>query len=59
MLDDVIRIKKEKILSGDAQNEDLAEGEKDILTLLIESELQGEGGLTNEELKVPKYTHYY
>ncbi|KAI7893584.1 cytochrome P450 [Mucor mucedo] len=50
MLDDVIAKKKEAIKHG-LHNKVLDDNEKDLLTLMIESEELGEGGLNNEELK--------
>lgn len=51
MLSQVIENKRAQIVSG-VQNDNLQENEKDVLTLLIESEQRGEGALTDEELKV-------
>lgn len=53
MLDEVIAHKR-KILKEeyDASSASKPENEKDLLTLMIESENKGEGALSNEELKV-------
>ena len=51
MLSNVIENKRAHIASG-VQNDNLQENEKDVLTLLIESEQRGEGALTDEELRV-------
>ena len=51
MLSQVIENKRAHIASG-IQNDNLQENEKDVLTLLIESEQRGEGALTDEELRV-------
>lgn len=50
-LDQVIQSKRDKLSKGHASNDDL-EHERDLLTLMIESEQRGEGALTDEELKV-------
>ncbi|KAI7894926.1 cytochrome P-450 cyp509A1 [Mucor mucedo] len=50
MLDEVIFKKREAIKNG-LQNNALEDNEKDLLTLMIESEDLQEGGLTDEELK--------
>ncbi|CEP08816.1 hypothetical protein [Parasitella parasitica] len=50
MLSEVIKKKRQDIESG-VQNDNLPENEKDVLTLLIESEQRGEGALTDEELR--------
>ncbi|KAG2200780.1 hypothetical protein INT46_002171 [Mucor plumbeus] len=50
MLSQVIENKRAHIASG-IQNDNLQENEKDVLTLLIESEQRGEGALTDEELR--------
>lgn len=54
MLDDVIenkrRVLKESYVSNGARNED-EDAEKDLLTLMLEGELSGEGVLTDEELR--------
>lgn len=51
-IDHIIELKRAKVNEGDLKNEVLDESERDLLTLMIESELRGEGGMTNEELKV-------
>jgi cytochrome P450 len=52
MLQSVIENKRNTLKNGNYQNEALEENEKDLLTLLIESEYRGEGVMTNEELMV-------
>lgn len=52
MLDGVIERRKDLLKEGNSHNSHLQENEKDLLTLLIESENRGEGLLTHEELKV-------
>lgn len=52
MLDNVIQSKREMIKDENYQNDSLNENEKDLLTLLIESENRGEGIMSNEELRV-------
>ena len=54
MLSKVIENKRAQIASG-VQNDNLQENEKDVLTLLIESEQRGEGALTDEELRVSNH----
>ncbi|KAI9307942.1 cytochrome P450 [Cunninghamella echinulata] len=49
MLDDIITNKR-RILENQKMNH-IEDAEKDLLTLMLESELLGEGSLTNEELK--------
>jgi cytochrome P450 len=49
LLDGVIENKRRAIEEQDAS--DIKESERDLLTLMIESEKAGEGALTNEELK--------
>ncbi|KAI8079517.1 cytochrome P450 [Gilbertella persicaria] len=51
MLNAMIVHKREQIENGDLQNKDLEENEKDLLTLMIESEKRGEGILSNQELQ--------
>lgn len=51
MLSEVIK-KKRKDIANNVHNDSLPENEKDVLTLLIEAEQRGEGGLTDEELRV-------
>ncbi|KAF7723243.1 cytochrome P450-dit2 [Apophysomyces ossiformis] len=50
MLDDII-VHKREALEKRIPNPHLQENEKDLLTLMIESELNGEGAMSNEELK--------
>lgn len=52
MIRNVIEDKRRKIENGENQNENLEENEKDLLTLMLESEMKGEGKMTNEELEV-------
>jgi cholesterol 24(S)-hydroxylase len=52
MLRNMIDEKRKKVESGQAQNENLEENEKDLLFLMLESEMQGEGKMTNDELEV-------
>lgn len=51
MLDEVIANKR-AILKERTGNVNLNDNEKDLLTLMIESEMLGEGALSNEELMV-------
>lgn len=51
MLDDVIQAKRKALSEGRVTNDALDENERDLLTLMIESENRGEGKLTDEELK--------
>ncbi|KAI8879153.1 cytochrome P450 [Backusella circina FSU 941] len=51
MMRSIIEDKRRKIESGENQNENLEENEKDLLTLMLESEMKGEGKMTNEELE--------
>lgn len=55
MLDDIIVIKREMLNNSNYQNQSLNENEKDLLTLMIESEKRGEGIMSNEELRVSTY----
>jgi cytochrome P450 len=50
MIDGIIERKRQELKKGDDLNKLF--NEKDILTLLLEAEAGGEGGLTNAELKV-------
>lgn len=50
-IDHIIESKRQKIKDGDLSNDVLEESERDLLTLMIESENRGEGGMTDEELK--------
>lgn len=52
MIDEVIQTRRDEVSRGDWKNKSLEENEKDILSLMIESENRGEGILSNEELKV-------
>ncbi|GAA5801589.1 hypothetical protein HPULCUR_007037 [Helicostylum pulchrum] len=51
VMDEIILNKRELIKNSKNKNNDLEENEKDFLTLMIESELRGEGAMSNEELK--------
>ncbi|KAL9547449.1 hypothetical protein MBANPS3_006166 [Mucor bainieri] len=51
MIDEVIQTRRDEIGRGDWKNNHLEENEKDILSLMIESENRGEGIMSNEELK--------
>ncbi|KAI8063411.1 cytochrome P-450 cyp509A1 [Gilbertella persicaria] len=51
MIDCVIQHKRDQIKRGEFQNAHLQENEKDLLTLMIESEHRGEGAMTDEELR--------
>jgi hypothetical protein len=55
MIDVIIEEKRRKVESGENQNENLQENEKDLLTLMLESESKGEGKMENAELQV--YIH--
>ncbi|KAI7883814.1 cytochrome P450 [Mucor mucedo] len=50
MLQDVIDHKRLSLKDKNYQNDALEENERDLLTLLIESEIRGEGVMTDEEL---------
>lgn len=52
MLEDVILQKRKAISNA----KDIEENEKDLLTLMIEAEAQGEGIMSNRELKVIIYS---
>jgi cytochrome P450 len=52
MIDTIIADKRKKIHDGKNSNDVLAENEKDLLTLMLENEMNGDGSMTNEELKV-------
>lgn len=52
MLQEVIDTKRLALKDKEYKNEALEENEKDLLTLLIESENRGEGAMTDEELMV-------
>lgn len=57
MIDGVIENKR-RVLKEQKES-DVEENERDLLTLMIESELKGEGALTDEELKVYREYEYY
>lgn len=52
MIEHVIQARRKEINLGDWHKKDLEENEKDMLSLMIESENRGEGILSDEELKV-------
>lgn len=52
MIEHVIHARRNEINLGGWHNKNLEENEKDILSLMIESENRGEGILSDEELKV-------
>lgn len=52
MLDEVVQKKRELLKHGQVRNNDLEENERDLLTLMLESEEKGEGALSDKELKV-------
>jgi cytochrome P450 len=52
MLSKMVEDKRASVKNGQIHNENLEENEKDLLTLLIEGEIKGDGSLNNEELKV-------
>jgi cytochrome P450 len=54
MLDGIIVHKRQLINEGNTRNDSLEENEKDLLSLMIESEVKGEGAMTDEQLKVRK-----
>ena len=55
VIDDMINKKRASIqLGNDQHNSALAENERDLLTLLIEGEMRGDGAMTNEEIQVKK-----
>lgn len=54
MLQEIIDHKRLVLKDKDYQNEALEENERDLLSLLIESENRGEGAMTDQELMVNK-----
>jgi cytochrome P450 len=52
MLETVITCKKRDLKQGNVHNDALEEHERDLLTLMIESEMRGGDAMSNEELKV-------
>jgi cytochrome P450 len=54
MLDDLIEKRRNGIKMGQKYNPFLDDNEKDLLTLMLESEMEGNGKMTNEELRVKK-----
>jgi cytochrome P450 len=52
MLNEVVQNKRDLLENGQVNNNNLDENERDLLTLMIESEGKGEGKLTDAELKV-------
>jgi cytochrome P450 len=57
MIEGIIDKKRLKIQNGEESN--LEENEKDLLSLMLESELKGEGKLTTEELTVCIYFIFF
>ncbi|KAI8879154.1 cytochrome P450 [Backusella circina FSU 941] len=51
MIRGIIEEKRRKIKSGENRNAVLQENEKDLLTLMLESEMKGEGKMTDDELE--------
>ncbi|KAI8891346.1 cytochrome P450 [Backusella circina FSU 941] len=51
MLDDIIEKRRSGVKMGQTHNPFLDENEKDLLTLMLESEMEGNGKMTNEELR--------
>lgn len=51
MIDGIIVNKREVLEKEKLENKPLEENEKDLLTLMIESENRGEGNMSNSELK--------
>ncbi|KAI8879152.1 cytochrome P450 [Backusella circina FSU 941] len=51
MMRNIIEAKRQKIENDLTQNDTWSENEKDLLTLMLESEYKGEGKMTNEELE--------
>ncbi|KAI8366859.1 cytochrome P450 [Blakeslea trispora] len=51
MVDQMTLKKREAVEKGDTENNYLAENEKDLLTLMIEGEMRGEGIMSNEDLR--------
>jgi cholesterol 24(S)-hydroxylase len=56
MIEGIIDKKRLKIQNGEENN--LEENEKDLLSLMLESEFKGEGKLTTEELTVCIYIYF-
>jgi cytochrome P450 len=54
MLETIITHKRQDLKQGNVHNDSLEENERDLLTLMIESEMRGEGAMKAEELKVYK-----
>lgn len=59
MLHRIVLKKREAITKGTNQNDALEENEKDLLTLMIETEAKGEGIMSNEELRVAQYSFFF
>ncbi|KAI8368533.1 cytochrome P450 [Blakeslea trispora] len=51
MIDQMILNKRETVKKGNLDNDYLAENEKDLLTLMIEGEMRGEGAMSNADLR--------
>lgn len=58
MINEIV-VHKRHVLEHSNVNENLDENEKDLLTLMIEAELQGEGALSNDELMVRNIFTYF
>lgn len=58
MINEIV-VHKRHVLEHSSVNENLDENEKDLLTLMIEAELQGEGALSNDELMVRNIFTYF
>ncbi|GAA5814314.1 hypothetical protein MFLAVUS_007808 [Mucor flavus] len=59
MLDEVIQNKRELLKRGQVRNNDLEENERDLLTLMLESEEQEEGSLSDKQLKANLCVFFY
>ncbi|KAI8330262.1 cytochrome P450 [Choanephora cucurbitarum] len=51
MVDQIILQKRQAVKEGNLENDYLAENEKDLLTLMIEGELRGEGMMSNDDMR--------
>ncbi|GAA5801590.1 hypothetical protein HPULCUR_007038 [Helicostylum pulchrum] len=59
MLDEVVQKKRELLKQGQVRNNDLEENERDLLTLMLESEEQEEGSISDKELKANLCVFFY
>ncbi|KAG2229948.1 hypothetical protein INT48_003493 [Thamnidium elegans] len=59
MLDEVIQNKRELLKQGQVRNDDLEENERDLLTLMLESEELDEGSLSDKQLKANLCVFFY